>query len=326
MWALVAAACMAVFAAGCGDAADRAAVTLRVAHSNSTSHPVHLALLRFAERLDQLSAGSMRAVVYPGEQLGDERQAIELVQIGSVDLTKTSAAVMEAFAPAYGVFGVPFLFRDAAHERSVLEGPIGEEILARGERYRLRGLCYFAAGSRSFYTKRSPVLDPGALAGMKIRTQSSPTAIRMVESMGATPTPIAFGELYTALQQGVVDGAENNPPSYHLTRHYEVAPHYTLSEHTSVPDVLVVGLATWRRLSETERDWVSRAADDAAAYQRELWAEAERRAIEAVQEGGATVYRPDRDAFADRVADLRADLADGPLGDWLSRIERVGRP
>ena len=316
-------ACATLLAlAACAEPDDR--VTLRVAHSNSPTHPVNRALEHMADVLEDVSGGAMTLRIYPSEQLGSERQAIELVQIGSLDICKTSAAVMEAFAPEYGVFGVPYLFESAAHEKTVLQGPIGDGILERGAEFRLRGLCYFDAGARSFYTVEQPVRTPEDLRGLKIRTQSSPSAIKLVEAMGATPTPISFSELYTALQQGVVDGAENNPPSYHLTRHYEVAPYYSLNEHTAVPDVLLIGTRTWDKLTNEQRVWLDEAVDAAEARQRELWAEAEREALEAVQEDGATVIRPDRAPFAARVADFKAEAKQDPaLGPLLQRIEQA---
>jgi len=308
--------------AGCG---EEEGTTLRLAHSNSPSHPVHLGMLAMGERLAALSEGELRLKVYPSEQLGSERQAIELVQIGSLDLAKTSSAVMEAFAPEFAVFGLPYVFEDGAHERAVLEGPVGAGILASGADRRLLGLAYLDAGARSFYTVGAPVRTPEDLRGLKIRTQSSPSAIRLVEALGATPTPLAFGELYTALQQGVVDGAENNPPSYHLTRHYEVAPHYTLNEHTAVPDILVIGSETWSRLDEQERGWVRDAARHGAEVQRALWARAEQEALEAVTAGGAEIIRPDRAAFAARVQPLKQSAAEDPvLGPILERVRGAG--
>src|SRR5690606_15670084 len=144
------------------------------------------------------------------------------------------------------------LFRDEPHKLAVLDGDIGREILASSEDRFLRGLCYYEAGSRSFYTKR-PVHTPDDLAGLKIRVQESPMAFALVRAFGASATPISFGELYTALQQGVVDGAENNPPSFHLTRHYEVCKFYTINEHTSVPDVLLVSEHLWQRLDPQQQ-------------------------------------------------------------------------
>src|SRR5690606_7318352 len=154
---------------------------------------------------------------------------------------------------------LPYLFRDDAHKVAVLDGPIGKEILTSPQAKLVRGLCYYEAGSRSFYTKR-PVRTPDDLTGLKIRVQESPMAFGLVRAFGASPTPIAYGELYTALQQGVVDGAENNPPSFHLSRHYEVCKYYTLNEHTTVPDVLIVSTHLWNSLDAQQQRWLQEAA------------------------------------------------------------------
>src|SRR5690606_1836125 len=175
-------------------------------------------------------------------------------QIGSLDMTKVSVGVMENFAPKMKVFGLPFLFRDKQHSFSVLDGPIGQELLNEGEKFWLKGLCYYDAGSRSFYTKAKSIETPNDLSGYKIRVMESATAMDMIRSLGGAPTPISWGELYTALQQGVVDGAENNPPSFFLSRHYEVCKYYSLDEHTTLPDVLVVGTQFWNSLNTQEQE------------------------------------------------------------------------
>lgn len=289
----------------CGCAGHGDVTVVKLAHGLDMSHPVHRAMELMARRVTELSGGAMRIDIYPSEQLGTERQALELLQIGSLGMTKVSAAVLENFAPPFKALGVPYVFRDEAHQFAVLDGPVGQSLLEGLVPARLRGLTFYDAGSRSFYTTDRPVRVPGDLAGLKIRTQESPTAIRMVEALGGSATPIAWGELYTALQQGVVDGAENNPPSFHLSRHYEVARFYSLNEHTRVPDVLLIGTRAWDRLSPQERAWLRQAVAESVTYQRELWREATERAIEEVVRAGVQVLRPDPEPFATRVADMQ---------------------
>jgi len=299
---------------------------VRLAHSLDAAHPVHRAMVFMGQELQRASAGRMRLELYPGEQLCSERECLELLQIGSLDMTKSSAAVLESFAPAFRVFGLPYLFRDDAHRFAVLDGEVGAEILASAEPFRLRGLAYYDAGSRSFYTRRRPVRSPADLAGLKIRTQESATAVAMVRALGGAPTPIAWGELYTALQQGVVDGAENNPPSFHLSRHFEVARFYALDEHTAVPDVLLVASATWQRLAAEERRWLTAAARASARRQRQLWRRATDDALAAVEAAGVEVLRPDKRPFADRVQGLYDELRDDPeLGPLIERLRAAGR-
>ena len=190
----------------------------------------------------------------------------------------------------------------------------------------MRGLCYYDSGTRNFYTKDRPVRTPDDLKGLKIRVQESPMAFSLIRAFGASATPIAFGELYTALQQGVVDGAENNPPSFHLARHYEVCKYYTLDEHTSVPDVIVIGTHLWRQLSPQEQRWLQEAADESSLHQRRLWAESTAASLAAVEKAGVKIIRPDKALFASRVAELRAAARQDPVVGPLDRRIAEVRP
>lgn len=276
---------------------DRKITVIKLGHGLDPTHPVHLAMEFLADRVAEKSEGRMRIDIYPSEQLGSERECLELLQIGSLAMTKVSCSVIEGFVPEMGVLSLPYLFRDEAHRLRVLEGEIGRELLLSGEKHWLRGLCYYDAGTRSFYTVDRPILNPDDLAGLKIRTQESPTSIRMVQALGGSATPIAWGELYSALQQGVVDGAENNPPSFHLSRHYEVCKFYSLDEHTGVPDVLVISTKIWEGLSPEFRRLLQEAADESELFQRELWKEATQKALDEVQKAGVTIYHPDKTPF-----------------------------
>jgi tripartite ATP-independent transporter DctP family solute receptor len=211
--------------------------------------------------------------------------------------TSISAAPLEGFVPAMRIFNLPYLFRDREHYLAVLDSAIGEELLRAPVAARLRGLGYYDAGSRSFYTKDRPVRSPADLAGLKIRVQQSQTAMQMVRALGGSPTPIAFGELYSALQQSVVDGAENNPPSFYTSGHYEVARYYTLDEHTAVPDLVLISTRVWDSLSEMQRSWLQQAVDDSVVYQRELWQDDTEAALAALAADGVEVLRPDKTLF-----------------------------
>lgn len=178
--------------------------TIKLAHGLDTSHPVHKAMLIMAANLEEISGGKMGIDVYPNQQLGSERECLELLQIGSLDMTKVSVGVLENFAPRMKVLGLPFLFRDRQHSFNVLDGPLGQELLDEGQKYWLKGLGYYDAGSRSFYTKEKPIHRPEDLVGQKIRVMESITAMNMVRTLGGSPTPISWGELYTSLQQGVI--------------------------------------------------------------------------------------------------------------------------
>lgn len=314
---------LAGFWGGC--TRSESGVTIKLAHGLDQTHPVHLAMVRFGERLAEKSGGTMRVDLYSGGQLGTERECLELLQLGGLGMTKVSSSVLESFVPAFRVFGLPYLFRDEAHRWAVLEGEIGREILAAAEPVLLHGLCYYDAGTRSFYTVHTAVHTPADLRGLKIRVQESPTAMAMVRALGGSPTPIAWGELYTALQQGVVDGAENNPPSLHLSRHYELCRHYILDEHTAVPDVLLISRHLWQNLTSQQQQWVQEAADESAAYQRELWAAATADALTAIAAAGVEISTPDKAAFRAEVRALHEEVrrTQPPVGALARRIAEV---
>lgn len=278
--------------------------TLRLGHGLDVSHSVHKAMVKMGEDLLERSGGRLKLEIYPSQQLGTERECLELLQIGSLDMTKVSVGVLENFAPKMKVLGLPFLFRDRQHSFNVLDGPIGEMLLNEGEKYWLKGLGYYDAGSRSFYTMNKPIEKPEDLVGEKIRVMESATAVNMVKALGGSPTPISWGELYTSLQQGVVDGAENNPPSFYLSRHYEVCKYYSLDEHTVLPDVLLIGTYVYDKLNEQEQKWLNESVKESVKYQRILWAEAEEEALREVQKAGVEVIRPDKSLFAERVSGI----------------------
>ena len=284
---------------------DEATVkTLRLGHGLDVSHSVHKAMVAMGEDLAERSGGRLKLEIYPSQQLGTERECLELLQIGSLDMTKVSVGVLENFAPKMKVLGLPFLFRDREHSFTVLDGPIGKMLLNDGEKYWLKGLGYYDAGSRSFYTMNKPILKPSDLEGEKIRVMESATAVNMVKALGGSPTPISWGELYTSLQQGVVDGAENNPPSFYLSRHYEVCKYYSLDEHTVLPDVLLIGTYAWEKLTTREQEWLNASVEKSIKYQRKLWAEAEAEALREVEKAGVEIIRPDKEPFVEKVSEI----------------------
>lgn len=306
---------------GCGKKSD--VTVLKIGHSLDVEHPVHKAMIFMGEKLKEKSAGKAILQVYPGEQLGSEREMIEQVQMGSLDMTKVSTSPLESFVPAMSIFGVPYLFRDSEQLWNVLEGPVGEKLLQAGEDKGLKGLCYYDAGSRSFYTKAKQILTPADLDRMKIRVQESKTAMQMIEALGASPTPIAWGELYTSLQQGVVDGAENNPPSFYRSRHFEVCKHYSLDEHTMVPDIVLISMGAWNKLPEDIQKMVQEAADESSLYQRQLWKEATVDALEKVQAQGVTVYHPDKTTFRQKVRQMHESYEGTEVGELIGEINKV---
>lgn len=282
--------------------------TLYLAHTLPQSHPVHKGIVEFKKALEKKSNGTVKIKIFPDGQLGSERETLELLQIGSVAITKVSAATMSNFVPEYNVFGIPYLFKNKEHRFDVLEGTTGKSILEKGSKFWLRGLCYYDAGSRSFYTSKKAIRTPEDLNGLKIRVMNNQMAINMVNSLGGSATPMAYGELYTAIQQGVVDGAENNPPSFVSSNHYEISKYYTLDEHSSVPDVLIIGTKQWDKLSDQEKIWVQEAADESAQAQKQFWKASVEECMKVAKEAGVEVIRPEKSLFSEKSKSVLEDF------------------
>lgn len=299
---------------------------LKLAHGLNTEHPVHAAMVHMADEVKRLSQGRMRIDIYPGEQLGSEREALELVQLGIIAMAKASAAPLEGFIPKMGVLGLPYLFRDDAHMWAVFNGPLGQEILAAGEARGLKGLCFYDAGARSFYTTNKAIRTPADLEGMKIRVQKSNMAVEMIKAMGGSPTPIDWGELYSALQQGVIDGAENNPPSFHLSRHYDTCPYYTLDEHLRQPDILLINPDIYQSLSKEQQAILKKAVKSSVEFQRKLWKDKVKAGMAAIKKAGIKVIRPDKKPFLKAVQPLWKTFDGTPIGDLARRIQAVQVP
>ncbi|MEL6865276.1 MAG: TRAP transporter substrate-binding protein [Bacteroidota bacterium] len=283
-----------------------------LAHTLPISHPVHQGIEVFADAVLKASNGKLAVKIFPDGQLGTEREVLELLQIGSIAMTKVSAATMSNFAPEYKVMGVPYLFRDKTHLFNVLEGKTGEAILEAGSEYLLRGLCFYDAGSRSFYTKNRPIKSPDDLKGLKIRVMNHQMSVDMVNEMGGAATPMAYGELYTALQQGVVDGAENNPPSFVTSGHYEVCKYYTLDEHSSIPDVLVMGTRYWTKLTKEEQAWMKAAAKISAEAQKEFWRKNVEECLSKLKEAEVQIIYPEKSLFAEKTKTVLEEFSKDP--------------
>ncbi len=297
--------------------------TLRLAHVLDQQSPVHQAMAHFGKHLEKISGGKIEVVLYPSGQLGNERESLELVQLGALDIVKVSSAVVENFVPEMAVFSLPYLFRDADHYWQIFGGEIGRELLLKGEPYLLRGLCFYDAGFRSFFLIDRAVESPEDLDGLKIRVMRSNTQIRTINLLGGNATPLPWGELYSALQQGVVDGAENAPLNFYQNRFYELCQYLSLDEHSAPPDVLLIGTHTWNQLSSQEQQWVDEAIQESIVVQKRLWAELTAKSIAAVEEAGVKVLYPEKEPFFQRVQPIYDDLAGTELGALAQRIRAV---
>jgi tripartite ATP-independent transporter DctP family solute receptor len=308
--------------AGCEKKEGRPQVVLKLAHALDITHPVHKGMVYMAEKVQEKSGGRMKVEIYPNEQLGTEKECIEAIQLGYLAITKTSTAPMEGFVSKMKIFGIPYLFRDSEHFWKALKGPIGKELLLAGQAKGLRGLCFYDAGARSFYSKRE-INSPADLKGMKVRVQNSIMSIKMVQAMGGAATPIPFGELYTALDQGVVDAAENNPPSFYTSRHYEVCKYYTMDEHTMLPDILVISTRVWKNLTPEFQQILQEAVDESVEYQRKIWAEAEQNDLKTVEQQGVKIIHPDKQPFRDSVKSVWDEFEGTEIGELIKQIQEV---
>ncbi|MEE9368881.1 MAG: TRAP transporter substrate-binding protein [Pontiella sp.] len=321
--ALLAFAGVSLFLRGQKGGGAQRQMVLKLGHGLDTAHPVHKAMEFMKFRLEKLSEGRVTIDIYPSSVLGSEVQCIEQLQNGSLAMTKTSAAAMENFIPAMSVYGLPYVFRDSDHYWNVLNGEIGKDLLRRGESKFLRGLCYYDGGSRNFYSKEKPIKTPEDLKGLKIRVMNSKTAIDMVKAMGGAPTPIAWGELYSALAQGTVDGAENNLPSFTSNKHYEVCKHFTLDGHTRIPDMLLMSSRVWKKLDPEVQAWVQQAADESVDFQRDLWRKKTAESLEQAKAEGVIVYEVDTASFAAKVAPMLAEVENPEVRELLKKIAEV---
>ncbi|WP_199915707.1 TRAP transporter substrate-binding protein [Saccharobesus litoralis] len=302
----------------CGDSEEK--TVLRMGHTLDTEHSVHKAMEFMAQKLAEYSNGTMEIRIYPSAQLGTEREMVELLQIGSLAMTKVSAAAIEGFVPEMKVYSIPYIFRDRDHRWAVLQSDIGKALLKETEAAHLVGLGYYDSGSRSFYMTDTEVNTPVDLISKKIRVMESQTAVKMIDSFGGAATPISFGELYAALQQGVVDGAENNPPSFYLSRHYEICQYYILNEHTSVPDMILASKHIMDNLNEQQQAWLNRAVADSVELQKQLWLEGELEALAAVKEAGVKVIVPDKAPFVRAVSNFHSSFKGTKVGLYLEQI------
>ena len=265
-----------------------APIVMKLAETHPQDYPTTKGDYEFARLVKERSNGRIVVEVFHSKQLGEERAVIEQVQLGAIDMTRVSISAVSAFVRDLDAFQLPYLYRDAAHMWKVLNGPIGQEILKKHEAFNFVGVGWFEAGSRNFYTKKQ-VKTVGDLKGMKIRVQQAPLMVGMVEALGAVATPLPFGEVYSALQTGVVDGAENNWPSYLSTSHYEVAKYFIVDEHTRVPEITVGSKKVFDKLSKEDRALIIKAMKDAQPYQFKLWVDFEKVAEKTVRDKGSTI-------------------------------------
>lgn len=303
-----------------------AAKTFQLSDNQPPDYPTTLGDKEFSKLVKERTNGAIIIDVYDSGQLFDEKSAIESAQMGGLAFCRVNAQPLSDFALSLGVLSLPYIFRDEAHLWKVLNGPVGEEILGELEKSGLVGLTYYDSGSRSFYNNKRVVKTPADMKGQKIRVQQSKLMMGMVNSLGASATPMAYGEVFTGLQSGVIDGAENNWPSYFSTAHYEVAPFFTLDHHTRTPEVLCMSKAVWDSLSKEEQKIIKDAAVESQKVQRDAWKAYEEKSIKAITGGGKVTVTEVEDlgAWQKAVQPVYSQVDLGPRKDeFIKKIADV---
>ncbi len=299
-------------------------IVLRSADTHPDGYPTVEAVKHMSELLMERSGGRIAIEVFHSRQLGEETDTIEQTQFGVIDMNRINMAPLNNIIPETSVPALPYIFRSIEHMRAVVDGEIGDEILAAFEAHDLIGLAYYDSGARSFYNSVRPINTPADLEGLKIRVQQSDLFIAMIEALGANATPMPFGEVYSGLQTGVIDGAENNWPSYESTNHYEVAQYYSLDEHSLSPEVLVMSKQSWDKLGPEDQELIRQAARDSVAHMRELWDAREAEARAKVEAAGAVINEVDKQPFIDAMAPVYEQfVTDATLQDLVARIQAV---
>lgn len=289
----------------------QAQTVLKLSEIHAKGYPTELADEEFAKLVEKYTNGAIKIDVFPGGQItsGDEKVALEQLQIGAIGFARVSTGSLAQFNAQFNVFGLPYLFDSKEHMWTFLNGSYGQKMLTDLASSRMIGLCWYDAGSRSFYAK-TPLTKIEDLKGLKIRVLTSPLLMKMVEAMGANPVPMATGQIFGALQTGVIDGAENNPPTLYSLNHYQVARHYMLDHHLRLPEVLLMNKMAWDRLTPDQKKAVQKAAVETVAFQRAKWDAFEVEALDKVKAGGVTVTEvKDLTPFKNAVKQLVAEEA-----------------
>lgn len=297
--------------AGCDRSGGR---VLLSSDTHPVGYPTVEAVKEMGRRLSELTSGRLGVRVYAGGQLGSERDTLEITSFGGLDLNRVFMSPLNAIEPDTTIPSLPFLFRSRDHMRRALDGAPGRAILDSLTQHGLIGLCYYDSGERSFYNTKRPIFSPEDLKGLKIRTPNSDLSVEMINATGANATPMDLGEVYQSLVQGVIDGAENNWPSYESGRHFEAAPYYSLTRHTMTPEVLLMSKARWDKLSSTDRDIVMQCAAESVPFMRKLWdARVEDARSRLLASGVKENEVADRDAFVRLMQPIYARFVTTPL-------------
>jgi tripartite ATP-independent transporter DctP family solute receptor len=297
----------------------------RVADTQSADYPTVQALQFMAQIVEERSGGRHRLHVFHSRQLGEEKETIEQTRIGAIDLNRTNVAPISFLVPIANVLSLPFLFRSFDHLHNVLDQSIGQEILSQFQPHGFIGLTFYDSGARSIYNSVRPVRTLADMKGLRIRVQQSSLMSDMIKALGADPVELPYGQVSTGLSTRLIDGAENNWPSYVTTNHYKLAPYYTLTEHTMSPEVLVMSLPAWESLSNQDRDIFVEAAAKSNIFMRSLWTGLEERSRQQARAAGNIIITDfDRKPFEKAMSVIYDEAAtDAEMQQLINRIRQV---
>lgn len=300
--------------------------SFRLAETHPEDHPTAQADQEFARLVKEKSNGRVQIDVFLNAQLGEEASAIEQVQTGAIEMTRVSSAPMAEFVDQMGVFSLPFIFDSGDHMWSFLQGDGGQQLLSGLQSSGYHAFTYYDPGARSFYTAGTQIMSMDDLQGLNIRIQQNDINVAWTEALGISPTPMDYGEVYSSLQSGVLDGAENNWPSYLSAAHYEVAPNFTESQHQRVPEILMISQQVWDQMDEEAQQAMQEAADESREFQREEWRKASEQAEQEVRDDGVKVVNhediEDIDQWVEAVQPVIDDYR-GQYGDVLDQIDQA---
>ncbi len=304
-------------------AATACETTLRSSDTHPDGYPTVEAVKAMGKMLEERTGGKLCIEVFHSAQLGQEKDTIEQTKFGVIDMNRVSMGPFNNLVEETKVVSLPYIFRSVDHMHKVMDGPIGEEILTAFEPHGYVGLAFYDGGSRSFYNAKKPIETIDDLKGMKVRVMQSDIFVDMMSALGANATPMPYGEVYSSIQTGVIDGAENNWPSYESSGHFEVAGYYTLDEHLIVPEVLVMSKASWDKLSAEDQAAVRQAAKDSVPMMREMWQAREKASEDKVRAAGATVVTDiDKQPFIDAMKPVyEKHVTSDKLKDLVARIQ-----
>jgi tripartite ATP-independent transporter DctP family solute receptor len=320
---LVAAGAVAI-AALLASVAD-AQTVLKASDVHPAGYPTVVAVENMGKKLSAATNGKLSVAMYPSMQLGGEKEAIEQAQVGAIAFARVSVGALGPVVDDINVFNLPYVFRNTAHMQKVIDGPIGQDLLDKvtNSGKGLIGLCWMDAGARNFYNTKKPIKNLADLRGMKVRVMGNPMFVEMANSMGGNGVAMGYDQVFSALQTGVVDGAENNPPSFVFDNHYQVAKFYTVDEHLIVPEMLVMSKKVWDSLSKDEQALVKKVAQEAQLEERTLWEAYEKQAMEKAKAAGIQIIEvsdADKKAFQDAVKPVW-DKYGPKYADTIKRIQ-----